>query len=101
MTQDQILSACKTSLRVTTDAYDEEIVNYIEAAQQDLEIAGVRFNEVDNLILTAIMAYVAVHFGQKFDSPTVNDKLKASYDEQKAQLMMATGYTDWGVNNGR
>jgi len=22
--------------------------------------------------------------------------LKASYDEQKAQLSMATGYTDWG-----
>ena len=24
------------------------------------------------------------------------DRLKAAYDEQKAQLTMATGYTDWG-----
>ena len=24
------------------------------------------------------------------------DKLKAAYDEQKAQLSMKTGYTDWG-----
>lgn len=100
MTQDQILSACKTSLRVTTDAFDEEITNYIEAAQQDLAIAGVTFTEVDNLVLTAIMAYTAMKFGQKFENPSTYDKLKAAYDEQKAQLMMATGYTDWSVNNG-
>lgn len=97
MTQDQILSACKTSLRVTTDAYDEEIINYIEAAQQDLNIAGVIFTEVDNLILTAVMSYVSMKFGQKFEDPSKYDRLKAAYDEQKAQLMMATGYTNWGV----
>jgi hypothetical protein len=32
----------------------------------------------------------------RFGSPPDYDRLKASYDEQKAQLQMSTGYTDWG-----
>ena len=39
------------------------------------------------------MTYVRMSFG----APANYDKLKAAYDEQKATLMNATGYTDWGV----
>ena len=28
------------------------------------------------------------------------DRMKSSYDEQKAQLATATGYTDWGDGDG-
>jgi hypothetical protein len=31
-----------------------------------------------------------------FGEPEDYDRLKASYDEQKAQLSTATGYTHWG-----
>jgi hypothetical protein len=31
-----------------------------------------------------------------FGLPEDYDRLKRSYDEQKAQLSNATGYTDWG-----
>ena len=34
-----------------------------------------------------------------FGSPDAYDKLKAAYDEQKAQLSMHTGHTDWGETN--
>ena len=81
------------ALRVTTSAYDNEISEYIESAKLDLGIAGVETVEDDSLINKAIMTYVRMSFG----APANYDKLKASYDEQKAQLMNATGYTDWGV----
>ena len=88
-----LLDNCKMALRVTTSAYDNEINEYIDSAKLDLGIAGVETTDNDSLINKAIMTYVRMSFG----SPADYDRLKASYDEQKAQLMNATGYTDWGV----
>lgn len=85
------LELCKTALRVVTTAYDEEIQAYISAAELDLGIAGVEFEEADSLVNKAIITYVRMSFGD----PSNYDKLKAAYDEQKAQLQNATGYTDW------
>lgn len=88
-----LIDNCKTAMRITTDAYDTEIQTYIEAAKLDLGIAGVEVSMPDSLIDKAVMTYVRMSFG----APSNYDKLKASYDEQKAQLMNATGYTDWSV----
>lgn len=87
-----LIDTCKMALRVTTDAYDAEITEYIEAAKLDLGIAGVETTVADSIVNTAILTYVRMRFG----APANYDKLKAAYDEQKAQMMMATGYTDWG-----
>lgn len=89
---DTLLNLTKMALRVTTDAYDTEIAHYIETAKLDLGIAGVDYSVNDPLVQKAILTYARMSFG----SPANYDKLKASYDEQKAQLMNATGYTDWG-----
>ena len=88
-----LMDNCKMALRVTTDAYDAEISEYIEAAKLDLGIAGVEFATLDPLVNKAIMTYVRMSFG----APVDYDRLKAAYDEQKAQLMNATGYTNWSV----
>lgn len=86
------LAAVKLALRVTTTAYDSEITGLINAAMKDLGIAGVTNNdETDALILRAVITFCRLNFGQ----PDDYDRLKASYDEQKAQLSMATGYTTW------
>ena len=88
-----MLAKAKTALRITTDAYDDEILDLIDAAGLDLGIAGVVLpEELDTLCQRAILTYVRMNFG----SPSDYDRLKASYDEQKAQLRTATGYTDWG-----
>ena len=88
-----MLEAVKLALRITTDAYDEEICGYIQAGLADMGIAGVVNNEIsDPLVMTAVITYVKMRFG----SPDEYDRLKASYDEQKGQLGTATGYTDWG-----
>lgn len=98
-----ILDKCKTALRLSTDYYNNEIWGLIEAAQKDLAIAGVQCTAhpgggtiYDPLIDTAIVTYVRVMFGDLDDGQ--RDRLKASYDEQKAQLVTATGYTDWGTS---
>ena len=88
-----MLENVKTALRLTTDAYDGEIRDLIASAQLDLGIAGVEGCEADPLIRRAIITYCRLHFGDLADG--VYDRLKASYDEQKAQMSMATGYTRW------
>ena len=86
------LPAVKLALRITKTAYDSEITSLINAALKDMGIAGVtNDDDTDALVLRAIITYCRLNFGQ----PDDYDRLKASYDEQKAQLSMATGYTTW------
>lgn len=91
-----LIDDCKMAMRIVTTAYDTEIQDYIDAAKLDLGIAGVTATtaSTDALVNKAIMTYVRMSFG----APSNYDKLKESYDEQKAQLMNATGYTEWGVS---
>lgn len=104
-----ILDAAKMSIPVNTTAYDMIIAQLISAAVSDLQIAGVPIWGVkvnvqtgvngvvsvtdestltDPMLIRAICAYVRAHFG----SPADYDRLKACYDENKAQLQTASGY---------
>ena len=49
----------------------------------------------DDVIIQAVITYCKMNFGL----PEDYDRLKRSYDEQKAQLGTATNYTDWGADN--
>jgi len=87
-----MLDKVKLALRITTDAFDSELNDLIDAAKLDLGIAGVVLpDELDAICQKAIITYCKVNFGE----PDDYDRLKASYDEQKAQLSMASGYTTW------
>lgn len=90
-----ILGLVKMALRITTDKYDAELTEKIQSAEQDMGIAGVDYSTADAVVNQAIITYCKMHFGSPTDTQYKN--LKASYDEQKAQLSTATGYTDWGV----
>lgn len=92
-----MLEAVKLAMAITSSAYDQEIQGLINAALFDLGIAGVDKTLTDDpLIIQAVKTYCRAHFR----SPADYDRLKAAYDEQKAQLMIATGYTDF-TNGGR
>lgn len=92
-----IKAAAKLALRISTDAFDSEIEDLINAGLADLGLAGVtNRTATDPLVRRAVITYVKLNFGQ----PDDYDKLKASYDEQKAQMGMATNYTTWGDDNG-
>lgn len=90
---DEMLNAVKLALRVTTNAFDTELSDLIDAALADMRVAGITNNDTtDPLVRRATITYCRMHFGQ----PDDYDRLKASYDEQKAQMGMATNYTTWG-----
>ena len=87
-----MLEKVKMALRIKTNAYNTELNSLIESAKLDLGIAGVIVPaELDALIERAIITFCKMSFGL----PDDYDKLKRSYDEQKAQLSNATGYTEW------
>lgn len=87
-----LIDDVKMALRITTDAFDTEITGLINSAKLDLGIAGVDIpTPQDAIVDRAIITYCKVNFG----SPDEYDRLKASYDEQKAQLSMSSGYTTW------
>ncbi len=89
-----MLAAAKMALRITTTAFDSEITSLLNAALLDLGVAGVVIpDEINALVQQACITYVRMNFGQ----PDDYDRLKRSYDEQKAQLSTCTGYTNWGL----
>ena len=90
---DETLNAVKLALRVTTNVFDSELTDLIQAAVLDLKVAGVTNDDTTNaLVRRAVVTYCRMHFGE----PDDYDRLKKSYDEQKAQMGMATGFTTWG-----
>lgn len=89
-----LLERVRNALRIKNHAHDDELVGYIAAAVLDLGVAGVEFEEMDELVITAIITYCKMRNGL----PEDYDKLKKSYDEQKAQMSNASGYTNWEVD---
>lgn len=87
-----ILSAVKLALRITTTAFDSELYDLINAGMVDLRQAGItNMDTSDPMVRRAIITFCRLNFG----APDDYDRLKRSYDEQKAQMGMATRYTSW------
>ena len=112
-----MLKECRQALRITTDAYDEELCSLMRAAAADLEVSGViipgtvaisatvttagtTWNDnstlKDPLVMRAVFTYVRTHF----KSPSDYDRLNESYNTQKVQLMHADAYTIYDDDGG-
>lgn len=92
-----LLDKVKMACRVTTATFDNELTDLIHAALGDMGLTDISSEvlidtDPDPLIQKAICTYCACNFG----NPENYDRLKASYDEQKAQLLMSSAYTNWG-----
>ena len=85
-----LLESAKLAMRLKTDAYDDTIEQLIFACVNDIGIVGVTFDSStdDPLLIQAVITYCRLNFG----TPSDYDRLKKSYDEQKAQLISCTGY---------
>lgn len=96
-----MLDRVKLALLISSKDFDDELEDLIGAAVLDLNIAGVddetvvSDNPTDKLIIRAIISYCGYHFELIHGTLDRADAFKRSYDEQKAQLGMATGYTTW------
>jgi len=97
-----LLDDVRVACRVATTTFDDELSDLIQAGFADIGITDVRDsllteNSCPPLIKRAILTYCKMNFGQVDDG--FYDRLKESYDEQKAQLLMSSEYTDWGDTN--
>ncbi len=90
-----MLDLVKKALRITTDAFDDELQQLIDSALIDIGFGGavseVLTEDGDPVVKQAVITYCKMNFGL----PEDYDRLKRSYDEQKAQLGTATGYTNF------
>lgn len=93
-----ILDDVKKACGITSDEWDSDLNDLIDACMIDLGIAGVdgaNVVETNVIVKQAIKTYCKMNFSI-FGVATDYDALKRAYDEQKAQLSMASGYTVWG-----
>ena len=95
-----MLERVKLALLITGNDFDSELMDLINAAAKDLGIAGVdglviSTDTNDALIIRAIITYCGYQFEIMHGSLDRSEAYKKSYDEQKAQLGMASGYTTW------
>ena len=85
-----MLDKVKLALRLTVDNYDADLTDLIAAAAIDMGIAGIETTDQDAIIERAIITYCKLNFMVLTDGEY--DRLKRSYDEQKAQLSMHSAY---------
>lgn len=89
-----MLEKVKKTLRITSNAFDEEVQDLIMAARDDLKLAGVApekaDSETDPLIVRAITVYAKANFG--FDNPDA-ERLQESYNMIKCHLTLSQEYT--------
>lgn len=93
-----LLDKVKVACRVTSNVYDDELSDLIAAACADIGITDVKSEllmhpESNPLIQRAVITYCKMNFG--YLEVEQYEKFKASYDEQKSQILMNSAYTDW------
>lgn len=95
-----MLDKVKLALLISTNDFDSELTDLIGAAFIDLNIGDVDPDKTvstttDPAIIRAVCTYCGYQFEILHGSIERSNAFKKSYDEQKAQLGMASGYTVW------
>ena len=97
-----MLAKVKLAMRISTDVFDQELLDLIAAGIEDLRHIGIEFMappikesgvvvdyQIDDILAsTAVVTYVRMMFG----SPADFDRLKAAYEMQKGQMRESTAY---------
>ena len=97
-----MLDYIRKLLRISSDDFDEEIQELIDAAESDLELVGImqaKFSRTgdlydDILVRRAIATYAKANFGA--DNPDT-EKLMTAYVSLKERMAMAQGYMHYVV----
>lgn len=95
-----MLEKVKLALLISVNTFDSELTDMIGAAFVDLNIGDVDPDKTvstttDPAIIRAVCCYCGYQFELLHGSIERSNAFKKSYDEQKAQMGMASGYTVW------
>lgn len=96
----EMLNKVKLALLISSNDFDQELLDLIGAALIDLQIGDVDpekadIETTDPAIIRAVCTYCGYQFEVLHGSLERSAAFKKSYDEQKAQMSMASGYTVW------
>lgn len=87
-----MLELVKKALRVTKDAFDDELNMLIASCLQEMAAMNVNISEpYDEQVKAAVVAYCKWQFGFHEDK----ESWEKIYHTKLAQLKTMTGYTDW------
>lgn len=97
-----MLDKVKLALLISGNDFDSELTDMINAAFIDLNLGDVSedatvITTTDAAIIRAVCTYCGYQFELMHGSIERSNAFKKSYDEQKSQLGMATGYTEWSA----
>ena len=84
-----MLKQAKLSLRISNDAFDDELYGLILSAKIDLQLAGISdsaLDEPDAMVERAILTYCKAHFGMA--NPD-SEKYAESYNLQRNKLALS------------
>ena len=92
-----LLDKVKVACRVASTDYDNELTDLISAAFDDLGITDISVaflteETITPLIQRAVITYCKMNFGYATLTEDQYARLKESYDEQKAQMLMSSQY---------
>ena len=95
-----MLNKVKLALLISSNDFDSELTDLIGAAFIDLNIGDIDpdvtvSTTTDPAIIRAVITYCGYQFELMHGTLDRSNAFKKSYDEQKAQLSMATNYTVW------
>lgn len=95
-----MLDKVKLALLISSNDFDNELIDLIGAALIDLDIGNIDPDIIvstttDPALIRAIVTYCGYQFELMHGTLDRSEAFKKSYDEQKAQLSMATNYTVW------
>ncbi len=89
------LAKVRTTLRLQTTAFDDEITDYIMACREDLVQLGVLENKVtdeaDGLVLGAVRAYVRWRFSS---DAVLAERSKSDYYDMRDEMRLRYDYTE-------
>ena len=92
-----MLETIKAALGITSTVFDAEITANITVALAEMEYTTDIDNvdDTDSLIVKAVTTYCAYQHNLLHGSMDLAERFKASYDEQKKVLLMASQYTTY------
>ena len=95
------LAEMRQRMRIVDTGFDSELRALVEAARDDLRLAGVSKkaanDERDDLITAAIVTYVKSEFG--LDTAEA-EKYRQSYEMKRNKLAMSSRHTGGGGKRG-
>lgn len=84
-----MLDKVKTALRISGTAFDDEVVDLIDAAKADLQGVGVEVIDTDPLHRQAVICFCKARYG--YEDPNQADRYWAAYEAHKIHLAIRAG----------